>query len=88
MLRVGDKIKIMTANGAQTPFGVAPRIKAYKVVAIFEIGMAEFDELFVYMPLPEAQAFFNNDNAGRASSNSSCTIPRTSTRSATRSKRR
>ncbi len=60
-LRVGDKIKIMTANGAQTPFGVAPRVKAYKVVAIFEIGMAEFDGIFVYMPLPEAQAFFNLD---------------------------
>ena len=60
-LRVGDKIKVMTANGAQTPFGVAPRVKAYKVVAIFEIGMAEFDGIFVYMPLPEAQAFFNLD---------------------------
>jgi len=60
-IRVGDKIKIMTANGARTPFGVAPRIKAYKVVAIFEIGMAEFDGIFVYMPLPEAQAFFNLD---------------------------
>jgi len=60
-IRVGDKIKLMTANGARTPFGVAPRVKAYKVVAIFEIGMAEFDGIFVYMPLPEAQAFFNLD---------------------------
>jgi lipoprotein-releasing system permease protein len=60
-IRVGDKIKLMTANGARTPFGVAPRIKAYKVTAIFEIGMAEFDGIFVYMPLPEAQAFFNLD---------------------------
>ena len=60
-IRVGDKIKIMTANGARTPFGVAPRVKAYKVIAIFEIGMAEFDGIFVYMPLPEAQAFFNLD---------------------------
>ncbi|HEY0147111.1 MAG: lipoprotein-releasing ABC transporter permease subunit [Methylovirgula sp.] len=60
-VRIGDKIKIMTANGARTPFGVAPRVKAYKIVAIFEIGMAEFDGIFVYMPLPEAQAFFNLD---------------------------
>ena len=42
-LRVGDKIKIITAAGAQTPFGVAPRIKAYPITAIFQIGMAEFD---------------------------------------------
>ena len=60
-LRIGDNITILTAKGAQTPFGVAPRIKAYPVVAIFQIGMSEFDGLFVYMPLPEAQAFFNKD---------------------------
>jgi lipoprotein-releasing system permease protein len=60
-LRVGDKIKIITANGAQTPFGVAPRVKTYPIVAIFQIGMAEFDNIFVYLPLPDAQAFFNRD---------------------------
>ncbi len=60
-LRVGDKIKIITAAGAQTPFGVVPRVKAYPIVAIFQIGMAEFDSIFVYLPLPEAQAFFNKD---------------------------
>ncbi|TAL77013.1 MAG: lipoprotein-releasing ABC transporter permease subunit [Beijerinckiaceae bacterium] len=60
-LRIGDKIKIITASGAQTPFGVVPRVKAYPIVAIFQIGMAEFDSIFVYMPLPEAQAFFNKD---------------------------
>ncbi|WP_158808215.1 lipoprotein-releasing ABC transporter permease subunit [Beijerinckia sp. L45] len=60
-LRVGDSITILTAKGAQTPFGVAPRIKSYPVTAIFQIGMAQFDNLFVYMPLPEAQAFFNKD---------------------------
>ena len=61
-LRIGDKVKILIANGAQTPFGVTPRTKVYPVVAIFQIGMAEFDNLFVYMPLPEAQAFFNKDD--------------------------
>jgi lipoprotein-releasing system permease protein len=61
-LRIGDKVKILIANGAQTPFGVTPRTKVYPVVAIFQIGMAEFDNLFIYMALPEAQAFFNKDN--------------------------
>jgi lipoprotein-releasing system permease protein len=64
-LRVGDMIKLITANGAQTPFGVVPRVKSYPVDAIFQIGMAEFDGIFVYMPLPSAQAFFNQD--GQAS---------------------
>jgi lipoprotein-releasing system permease protein len=61
-LRIGDRITILTAKGAQTPFGVAPRIKSYPIVATFQIGMAEFDNLFVFMPLAEAQAFFNKDN--------------------------
>ena len=61
-LRVGDTITILTAKGAQTPFGIAPRIKSYPVRAIFQIGMSEFDGVFVYLPLPEAQAFFNKDN--------------------------
>ncbi len=61
-VRVGDKISLLIAKGAQTPFGVTPRIKAYPVVAIFQIGMSEFDNLFVYMPLVEAQKFFNKDN--------------------------
>jgi lipoprotein-releasing system permease protein len=61
-VRVGDKISVLIAKGAQTPFGVAPRIKAYTVGAIFQIGMSEFDTVFVYMPLTEAQAFFNKEN--------------------------
>jgi len=61
-LRLGDKIKVLIANGPQTPFGVAPRSKVYPVTAIFQMGMAEFDNLFVYMPLPEAQGFFSKDN--------------------------
>ncbi len=60
-LRVGDKITLITQRGAQTPFGVTPRMKAYTVAAIFQIGMATFDGSFVFMPLPEAQAYFNLD---------------------------
>jgi lipoprotein-releasing system permease protein len=60
-LRIGDRITILTARGAATPFGMAPRIKAYPVLAIFQIGVTEFDNIFVYMPFEEAQAFFNKD---------------------------
>ncbi len=60
-LSVGDSLSILTARGAQTPFGVTPRIKAYPVAAIFQVGMSEFDGTFVYMPLGEAQAFFNRE---------------------------
>ena len=61
-LQVGDTMSVLIAKGAQTPFGVAPRIKSYPVVAVFQIGMSEFDQSFVYMPLPEAQVFFGKDD--------------------------
>jgi lipoprotein-releasing system permease protein len=61
-LQVGDTITLATPKGASTPFGTAPRIKGYHVGAIFELGMSEFDATFVFMPLAEAQAFFNRDD--------------------------
>jgi lipoprotein-releasing system permease protein len=42
--------------------GTTPRIKAYKVAGLFEIGMSEYDSSFVFMPLKEAQAYFNRPN--------------------------
>lgn len=58
-VRVGDKINIVTLRGAKTPFGTAPRIKAYKVSAIFEIGIYEYDLKVLFMPLDQAQKFFS-----------------------------
>ena len=58
-LRVGDSITLVAPRGAVTPMGTTPRIKSYKIAAIFEIGMSEYDAAFVFMPLPEAQAYFN-----------------------------
>jgi lipoprotein-releasing system permease protein len=60
-LRVGDKITLIAPHGAQTPFGITPRMKAYTVAAVFQIGMAAFDGTFVFMPLAEGQAYFNLD---------------------------
>ncbi|NBQ40586.1 MAG: lipoprotein-releasing ABC transporter permease subunit [Alphaproteobacteria bacterium] len=60
-LRPGDNLTLTAPKGAQTAFGTAPRIKTYPVAAIYEIGMSEFDSAFVYMPLEEAQAYFNRE---------------------------
>ena len=57
-VRAGDNITLVSPRGAVTPMGTTPRIKTYKVAAIFEIGMSEFDSSVV-MPLTEAQAYFN-----------------------------
>lgn len=61
-VRIGDSVTIVTPRGASTPFGTAPRIKAYPIAAMFEIGMTEFDAGFVFMPMAESQAYFNRDD--------------------------
>src|SRR6202048_63605 len=58
-LHAGDSITLVAPRGAVTPMGTTPRIKPYKITAVFEIGMTEYDATFVFMPLPEAQAYFN-----------------------------
>jgi lipoprotein-releasing system permease protein len=52
-------ITLISPKGAVTPMGTTPRIKPYKVAAVFEIGMSEYDSTFVFMPLAEAQTYFN-----------------------------
>ena len=60
---VGQSVTLVAPRGARTPFGTAPRIKRYKVAAIFELGMSEYDKTIVLMPLAEAQRFFNSRSA-------------------------
>src|SRR5665213_4416519 len=65
-LTLGQSITIVSPRGSVTPFGTAPRVKAYPIVAIFEIGMAEYDSTFVIMPFGEAQSYFNLDDSASA----------------------
>ena len=61
-LHAGDSITLVAPRGAVTAMGTAPRIKPYKIAAVFEVGMSEYDSSLVFMPLPEAQAYFNRNN--------------------------
>ncbi|WP_375588405.1 lipoprotein-releasing ABC transporter permease subunit [Hoeflea alexandrii] len=58
-LGAGDLITLVAPEGDVTPFGVNPRVKAYPISGIFEIGMSEYDASIIYMPLEEAQLYFN-----------------------------
>jgi lipoprotein-releasing system permease protein len=62
-VNMGDSITLISPRGARTPFGTVPRIKAYKITAIVEMGMSEFDRSMVFMPLAEAQRFFDKGTA-------------------------
>jgi len=61
-VHLGDSITLVAQHGAATPMGVMPRIKKYQVTAVFEIGMSEYDAGIIFMPITEAQAFFNRDH--------------------------
>ncbi|MEO1088551.1 MAG: ABC transporter permease, partial [Acidobacteriota bacterium] len=58
---LGESIQLVNPNGAVTPFGVTPRIDSYPIQAIFEIGMSEYDASFIYMPLEQAQLYFDEE---------------------------
>jgi lipoprotein-releasing system permease protein len=57
----GDYVQLISPQGASTPFGTTPRLKDYRVSAIFDIGMSEYDATFIYMPMEQAQLFFSKE---------------------------
>ncbi len=58
-LRLGGDITLIAPQGNVTPFGTTPRIKTYHVVGTFKIGNTLYDNNYVFMPLEEAQLYFN-----------------------------
>ncbi|MGZ9810640.1 lipoprotein-releasing ABC transporter permease subunit [Pseudoroseicyclus sp. H15] len=58
---LGDRIRIISPSGARTAFGTSPRASAYDATYIFTAGRYDIDRTRVYMPLDEAQLFFNRD---------------------------
>jgi lipoprotein-releasing system permease protein len=65
-LSAGDSITLIAPEGDVTPMGVNPRVKAYKVSAVFEIGMSEYDASIIFMPFEEAQLYFNQDGIAQS----------------------
>ena len=55
---VGSPITVISPQGTATAFGTMPRVKTYQVVALFNVGMYEYDNSFIYAPLAAAQLFF------------------------------
>ena len=62
-LRIGSDITLVSPQGQATAFGTVPRIRAYKVAAIFSVGFNEADTSFVYIPLAAAQVYFRTPDA-------------------------
>ncbi|HEX6142251.1 MAG TPA: lipoprotein-releasing ABC transporter permease subunit [Geminicoccaceae bacterium] len=61
-LGLGDRLTLISPQGMATAFGTVPRIKAYEIGAIFEVGMFDYDNTFIFMPLETAQTYFQFDD--------------------------
>jgi lipoprotein-releasing system permease protein len=58
-LAPGDEIVLVSPRGNQTVMGTLPRVKSYPIAGLFEVGMYEYDNSFIFMPLADAQTFFH-----------------------------
>ncbi len=60
---VGGRITLISPEGTDTAFGTMPRLKTYRVAALFNVGFYEYDNSFIYVPLHSAQIFFRMPEA-------------------------
>jgi lipoprotein-releasing system permease protein len=60
---LGDDLTLISPKGKVTAFGSVPRIKSYRIAAIYEVGMFEFDVGFIFLPLEAAQIYFQMSDA-------------------------
>lgn len=61
-ITLGDKITLISPNGIKTAFGTSPRVSSYEVTYIFGVGRYDIDRTRVYMPIGEAQRYFNRED--------------------------
>ena len=62
-LTVGDRVKLISPEGVRTAMGQSPRVAVYDIVYTFSAGQQFVDQSRVYMPLAQAQSFFNREGA-------------------------
>lgn len=62
-LRIGDRLTVISPEGAATAFGTIPRVRAYTVAAVFDAGLNDYNSSVVFLPLKAAQIFFQKPDA-------------------------
>ena len=60
--KIGDRVSLISPRGTQTPFGTAPRLQQFKLVAIFRVGLSEYDLNFTFTSINTAAKFFGFDS--------------------------
>jgi lipoprotein-releasing system permease protein len=59
----GDSISLLSPSAGDTVMGPTPTSKGYTVGGLFTVGMSEYDQTYIYMPLEQAQLFFGREQA-------------------------
>ncbi|WP_020167910.1 MULTISPECIES: lipoprotein-releasing ABC transporter permease subunit [Methylotenera] len=59
---VGEKVVLMAPQGQFTPTGVVPRIKQFRVVGLFQIGMYEYDAGLALIHIDDASKLYRMGN--------------------------
>jgi lipoprotein-releasing system permease protein len=62
-LAPGARITLVSPQGVATAFGTIPRVRAYRVAAVFDAGLADFNNNVVFLPMQAAQLFLNTGDA-------------------------
>src|SRR6185369_14269107 len=62
-VKPGDPLTLVSPSGGATPFGATLPRKTYTVAATFSVGMSQYDQAYIYMPLEQAQIFFGREDA-------------------------
>lgn len=57
-LSVGSRVTLISPDGAATAFGTVPRVRAYRIVAIFDAGVNDYNSSVVFIPMHAAQIYF------------------------------
>ena len=56
-IKTGDKITLFSANGVVTALGTIPQKKSFVIGGLFDVGMYEYDNNFIFLPWEKAQSF-------------------------------
>ncbi|MDE2488375.1 MAG: lipoprotein-releasing ABC transporter permease subunit [Alphaproteobacteria bacterium] len=62
-VKAGDTLTLVSPAGGATAFGTAPVQKAFTIGGTFTVGMSQYDQAYIYMPLQQAQLFFGREGS-------------------------
>jgi lipoprotein-releasing system permease protein len=62
-VKVGDTLALISPSGGATAFGSSPVQKDFTIGGTFTVGMSQYDQAYIYMPLQQAQLFFGREGS-------------------------